>query len=117
MDVQFVFAAMRVSDLDAATVFYTSLLGREPDDRPMETLVQWRYAHAGIQLFTDADKAGRGTMTLVVPDMDVAGERLAAAGIDIGSIEQGDYGRIARFADPDGNDIVLAEPPARPMDG
>lgn len=116
MDVQFVFAAMSVSDLAVASAFYTRALGRGPDDRPMETLVQWRYGHGGIQLFEDAGKSGRGTMTLVVPDMDAACERLAAADVDTGAIEQGDFGRIARLADPDGNVIVLAEPPAPPPD-
>lgn len=113
MDIQFLYAAMRVKDIASAAAFYARVLGREPDDRPMDTLVQWRYDHAGIQLFADADKAGGGTMTLVIPDMEAAKALLATQDIDIGPISQGDYGRIARFKDPDGNDIVLAEPPAR----
>lgn len=115
MEIQFLYAAMRIKDLASATAFYAKVLGREPDDRPMETLVQWRYAHAGIQLFADADEAGHGSMTLVVPDMEAARAELAGRDIDIGPIRRGDYGRIARFADPDGNAIVLAEPPARPF--
>lgn len=112
MEIQFIYAAMRVSDLARASAFYARVLGREPDDRPMDTLVQWRYDHAGIELFADAGASGGGTMTLVVPDLDAAKALLATQDIDIGAIRQGDFGRIARFEDPDGNDIVLAEPPA-----
>ena len=115
MEFQGLYAALRVRDLDAATAFFTKLMGREPDDRPMDTLVQWRpLPHAGIQLFAagdDAGEPGQGTMTLVVPDMDATKQALATQGIDIGALQQGDFGRIARFKDPDGNDIVLAEPP------
>ncbi|RVD65097.1 VOC family protein, partial [Mesorhizobium sp. M7A.F.Ca.ET.027.03.2.1] len=28
---------------------------------------------------------------------------------------EGDYGKIAQLADPDGNRITLAEPPSRPF--
>lgn len=117
MDIEFFFAAMSVTDIAAATAFYAKVLGREPDDRSMDTLVQWRYDRAGIQLFADADKAGHATMTLVVPDMDAAGELLAAQDIDIASIQRGDYGGIARFRDPHGIEIVLAELPSRPFSG
>lgn len=113
MEIQFIYAAMRVSDIASATAFYAKVLGREPDDHPMDTLVQWRQQGAGIQLFADAGNAGHGTMTLVIPDMDAAKTLLAGKGVDIGAIQQGDFGRIARFKDPDGNDLVLAEPPPR----
>ena len=79
----------------------------------MDTLVQWRHSHARIQLFADTDKPGGGTMTLVVPDMVAARSLPAAHDIDTGAVSQGDDRRIAHFQDPDGNDIVLAEPPAR----
>ena len=116
MRLQGLYAALGVKDLQAAVVYYGTLFGREPDDRPMDTLVQWRpFANAGIQLFADATGAGHGTMTLVVPDLDAEQARLAAHGIDIGALRSGDFGRIARFHDPDGNAIVLAEPPVRAM--
>ena len=117
MEIQFIYAAMRVRDVTDAAKFYAKVLGREPDDRPMDTLVQWRYTNAGIQLFADAENAGHGTMTLVVPDMDAVNTQLAAQGIDTGPIQRGDFGRIARFNDADGNDIVLAEPPPRVSTG
>ena len=103
---------MFVSNIEASESFYTKLLGREPDDRPMETLVQWRgFSSAGIQLFKDAAKAGNSTLTLVVSDLEKTKLLLNDQGIDLVQIQQGDFGKIAKLSDPDGNNITLAEPP------
>lgn len=112
MDIQGLYAAVFVRDIAAASTFYAKVLGRPPDDRPMETLVQWRgFGNAGIQLFRDAAKAGRGVMTLVVPDMDAEAVRLRVQGIRMDTVQTGVFGRISHITDPDGNLITLAEPP------
>ena len=115
MEIQFIYAAMAVKDLKAAEDWYAKVIDRPADDHPMETLVQWRgWSTAGIQLFKDdGGRAGHGRMTLVTPDMNAARDRLADAGVTLGEISQGDYGRIAQLTDPDGNRITLAEPPKR----
>ena len=112
MNIQGLYAAVYVRDIAAASAFYAKLLGRQPDDRPMDTLVQWRgFGNAGIQLFLDESKAGRGVMTIVVPNMEATGALLAAQVIDIGAVLEGVFGKIAHVTDPDGNVINLAEPP------
>lgn len=112
MDIDGLFAALCVTDIDASAAFYAKVLGREPDDRPMETLVQWRgFGGAGIQLVRDTGRAGRSLMTVVVSDIDGARAALAAAGVELGDTRQGDFGRIAQLEDPDGNVVTLAEPP------
>lgn len=93
------------------------LFGRGPDDRPMESLIQWRgIAGANIQVFQDAKNAGSGRLTIVVADMAEARKALAEFGVTPTGEAEGDYGKIAKIADPDGNLITLAEPPSKPFD-
>ena len=114
MNIHAVYAAVSVADLGRAEAFYTALLGREPDDRPMDGLIQWRPVdEGGIQVFVDADRAGHGSMTIVTPDMPAARRQLGSNGLDLGDDVQGDFGVIAQISDPDGNRITLAEPPRR----
>lgn len=113
LKVQGLYAAMLVSDLKAAEAFYTQVLGRGPDDRPMPTLIQWRGfgMAAGIQLFEGAGTPGGSRMTLVVPDMTRVKDELQGRGLTLGDISEGMYGKIAQLADEDGNTITFAEPP------
>jgi predicted enzyme related to lactoylglutathione lyase len=112
MKIDYLFAAMFVSNIEASESFYTKVLSREPDDRPMDTLVQWRgFSNAGIQLFKDAAKAGNSTMTIVVSDIEKTKLILKNQGIDLGHAQQGEFGKIAQLSDPDGNNITFAEPP------
>jgi predicted enzyme related to lactoylglutathione lyase len=114
MEIIGLYAALYVRDLKAAVAFYTKLIGREPDDRPNDKLVQWRgFGTAGIQLFADSAKAGHGVMTLVVPDLDVVTTRLARSGVVSDDVLTGDFGKIAHIADADGNTVTLAEPPKK----
>jgi predicted enzyme related to lactoylglutathione lyase len=112
MKVDGLYAAVYVSDIERASSFYARLIGRAPDDKPMDTLVQWRgWGSAGIQLFRDGTKAGSGVMTLVVPDLVALKNALGQAGVEVDAIQAGDFGKIAHVRDPDGNTVNLAEPP------
>jgi catechol 2,3-dioxygenase-like lactoylglutathione lyase family enzyme len=114
MKIDYLYAAVIVKDIEASEAFYTKVLGRQPDDRPMGTLVQWRgFSDAGIQLFEDPAKAGNGRMTIVVSDVGKTGLSLHEQGIDLGEVQQGDFGKIAQLSDPDGNLITFAEPPKK----
>ena len=112
MEIQGLFAMAAVSEMERSEAFYTALLGRGPDDRPMDGLIQWRnFDDAGIQVALDATKAGHSQITIVTPSMDTARRDLEAAGLDLGEDVQGDFGVIAQIDDPDGNRLTLAEPP------
>lgn len=116
MQIQGVYAALATASMDKAETFYSQLFDRAPDDRPMDGLIQWRnVAGANIQIFNDAEHAGSGRLTVVVPKMDEARRSLEEIGVTLTGEMQGDYGRIAQIADPDGNRITLAEPPSRPF--
>ncbi|HEX7929821.1 MAG TPA: hypothetical protein VF470_02790 [Sphingomicrobium sp.] len=112
MRIQGIYAALTTREMAKGEQFYTALFGRGPDDRPMDSLIQWRdVAGANVQLFTDEKNAGHSRCTIVVPDMSEARNCLAAAGITVRDERQGDFGKIAQVDDPDGNVVTLAEPP------
>ena len=112
MKLQKVYTALLVGDLARAEDWYTKLLGRKPDFRPMDTLVQWELGSTGgLQLTSDAKLAGHGAMSLVVDDVEAERSRLDAAGISLGDSTQGTYSTLAEANDPDGNLVVLATPP------
>jgi predicted enzyme related to lactoylglutathione lyase len=114
MLIQGIYAALATASMESAEKFYAQLFGRGPDDRPIDGLIQWRnVAGANIQIFRDKEHAGSGRLTIVVPKMDTARRSLEEVGVKLTGETQGDYGRIAQFADPDGNRITLAEPPSR----
>lgn len=112
MKIQGIYAAIATKNMKAAETFYTGLFERGPDDRPMDSLIQWRnVSGANVQVFLNEKNAGSSMSTIVVPDMDEARKSLDAIGIKLGNVAKGDFGRVAHLRDPDGNQLTLAEPP------
>jgi catechol 2,3-dioxygenase-like lactoylglutathione lyase family enzyme len=116
MNLQRIYSALLTADLAAAEDWYTKLLGRAPDNRPMDTLVQWElFDQSGVMLSTSDEIAGRGVMFLYVDDVAAERSRLRALGIVLGDDIEGDYSTLAQVRDPDGNLVTLATPPSRPF--
>ena len=104
-----VFAQSTVSDLAAAERWYSALFGRGPDANPMEGLLEWHLtADAGVQVWSEADRAGRSTVVLRSDDLDAAAARLAESGIEHGGPQAGGGARILELSDPDGNRVVVS---------
>ena len=116
MNLQISYTLLRANDLTAAERWYTKLLGRGPDNRPMETLVQWDLsARHGIGLSSDELICGKGSaLFLIVHDLTAERQRLENLGIRLGEDLPGDYSTLAQVRDPDGNLITLATPPSPP---
>ena len=115
MNLQKIYTALLTANLAAAEGWYAKLLGRGPDYRPMDTLVQWELSdQSGVMVSTDKDIAGRGVMFLVVDDLAAERRRLQGLGIELGDDNEGDYSTLAQVRDPDGNLVTLASPPSRP---
>ena len=115
MKLQKIYSALLTTDLAAAESWYTKLLGRGPDYRPMEILIQWDlFAQGGLQLTTDDNLAGNGALFLIIGDIATERQRLLNRGISLGNDDQGDYSTLAQVRDPDGNLITLATPPSPP---
>ena len=116
MKVQKSYTVLLTADLAAAEGWYTKLLGRGPDHRPMDTLVQWElFDRSGLALSSDDEIAGRGVVVLYVEDVAAERRRLHGLGIELGNDIQGDYSTLAQVRDPDGNLLTLATPPSRPF--
>lgn len=112
MKLQKTYTALLVADLAAAEAWYTKLLGRGPDFRPMESWVQWELSDdGGLALSTDAEISGAGVMFLVVQDLTAERRRLQDLGIALGEDFPGDYSTLAQLRDPDGNLFTFATPP------
>jgi catechol 2,3-dioxygenase-like lactoylglutathione lyase family enzyme len=116
MNLQKIYTALLTADLAAAEAWYTKLLGRGPDYRPMDTLVQWElFDQGGLMLSISNEIAGRGVMFLYVADVAAERRRLRGLGIVLGDDIKGDYSTLAQVRDPDGNLLTLATPPSRPF--
>jgi catechol 2,3-dioxygenase-like lactoylglutathione lyase family enzyme len=113
MKVQKIYTALLTEDLAAAEDWYTKLLGRGPDYRPMDTMVQWELSEeAGLALVSDDEIAGNGAMILIVNDVAAERRRLHTLGIVLGDDINGDYSTLAQVRDPDDNLLTLATPPS-----
>ena len=116
MHLQKTYPSLLTADLPASERWYTKLLGRAPDHRPMDTLVQWElFDGGGLMLSSSAEIAGTGAVFLYVEDLAAERGRLGDLGIALGEDDAGDYSLLAQVRDPDGNLITLASPPARPF--
>lgn len=114
MNLRKIYTSLLTTDLAAAEAWYTKLLGRGPDHRPMDTLVQWElFDHGGLMLSNSDEIAGKGVMFLYVDDLAAERSRLEGFGITLGEDIPGDYSTLAQLHDPDGNLITLATPPVR----
>jgi len=116
MNLQKTYPSLLAADLAAAEVWYTNLLDRGPDHRPMPTLLHWELSdQGGLMLSSSEEIAGKGVIFLYVDDLAAERRRLAGAGIALGDDIEGDYSTLAQVRDPDGNRVTLASPPARPF--
>jgi predicted enzyme related to lactoylglutathione lyase len=107
-----IYAAAIVKDFEAALDWYTTLMGRAPDDRPFPGMAQWRnMGAAGLQLWQDDERAGQAIMTIVVSDLEAEKARLTPAGFRFENEATGDFGAVAQIFDREGNRINLTQPP------
>src|ERR1700742_1498634 len=97
-------AFVAVRDISTGTRWYSKLLGREPDVRPMANLAEWKFEAGGwLQVNENEPLAGKSSVTLVETDIDERMEMLTKAGITPTSFMQGDAVGVVIINDPDGN--------------
>jgi len=109
MTIDHVLAVVPVSDMGAARSWYERLFGRPPDNRPMDTLAEWRMTDTGwVQVFLDPERAGSTLLNFAVDDLDVHVADLGARGLPLSAIETANKGvRLSATVDPDGNRITF----------
>ena len=106
------FAGIAVADLAAEVEWFSRLFGRPPDILPNGDEAMWGATRSGsVYLVRRPDRAGGGHLTLAVDHLDRWRSDLAGRGIEPVRIETVPAGRKLVLADPEGNEIGLAEVP------
>jgi catechol 2,3-dioxygenase-like lactoylglutathione lyase family enzyme len=105
-----VLASLAVQDLNAAIGWYGRVLGKPPDSRPMAEVAEWKFDGGGwLQLYQLPQRAGSGSCTLAVRNIDDEVTRLSGLGIDTHQRSSNARVKTLMVADPDGNHIAFAE--------
>ena len=99
-----------VSDLDRAVQFYTTVLGFRLSSR--DHVARFHLDGVLFELVPTGDPqvlSGKGNarLTLAVDEIEDAVKDLRAKGVVVSPVHQVSNGRLASFADPDGNEIIL----------
>ncbi len=110
-----------VSDQDRAKEFYLNVLGMELlGDTKMDDTMRWvQVAPPGtdtsltlVTWFPTMVPGSLKGLVLEVHDMEATIAEIASKGFVIeGDIDEQPWGRFVSFDDPDGNGIILREPP------
>ena len=103
-------ASVAVRDLQASAEWYEKLLG--PGSQPMPEVMEWQLERGGgLQVYSAPDRAGRGSCTLIVTDIDEVARRLSDSGI-APHVEPTRDDRVDTIMvkDPDGNSIAFSQP-------
>lgn len=109
-------ASLAVKDLESAAAWYQRLFGRPPDSTPMPEVVEWKFERGGwLQVYQLPDRAGRGSVTLAVDDIDALAAHLQERGIGAGKRSSGNRVKTLMIPDPDGNSIAFAQVVDRTM--
>jgi len=123
MDWKLELVAIPVSDVDRAKDFYVEKVGFQAD-HDHQVSDELRFVQltppgsaCSIAFGTGVTDAAPGSvkgLQLVVPDADAARAELLERGVEVGEVQEFDWGRFVFFADPDGNAWSVQELPPRP---
>jgi hypothetical protein len=102
-------ASLAVSDLSAAASWYGKLLGE--GRQPMPEVIEWQFERGGgLQVYLAPERAGHGSCTLIVDDIDAAALHLREADISDADPVRHDQVDTLMIKDPDGNSIAFSAP-------
>jgi hypothetical protein len=103
-------AGIAVNDVGAAVHWYSRLIGRPPDRKPMPNVAEWRFENgSGVQLYEDEDRAGGSCVTLFDADLDKRIADFKAKNIPIQSRSSSAKLRSVTIEDDDGNRVVFMQ--------
>jgi predicted enzyme related to lactoylglutathione lyase len=110
MTVNNALASLAVRDLEASTMWYEALLGN--GSHPMAEVVEWQLrGGGGLQVYEAPERAGQGSCTLIVSDIDELAEQLRESGLAVDAEPTRNDGvDTIMIKDPDGNSIAFAMP-------
>jgi hypothetical protein len=103
-------ASVAVRDLPAAAKWYERILGR--GQHPMNDVFEWHLPNGGgLQVYSAPERAGQGSCTLVVSDIDDIARQLRSSAV-ASDAEPTRTDRVdtIMIKDLDGNSIAFAMP-------
>ena len=110
MSIDNAIASIAVEDLAAAVAWYQALLGRAADSTPMPEVAEWKFPRGGwLQVYQVPERAGNGSVTLAVSNLDEVAAHVKKLGIDTSQRTSGAKVKTLMIIDPDGNHIAFAE--------
>jgi len=109
MAIDTVLASVAVKDLDKAVEWYAQLLGGQ-GNRPMPEVAEWTFPRGGgLQVYKLAERAGKGSLTLVVDDIETAIAKLSSMKVDVSQRSTNERVKTLMVVDPDGNHLAFAQ--------
>ena len=109
MSIDNAIASVAVKDLRVAVQWYEALLGRKPDSVPMPEVAEWKFPRGGwLQVYQLPERAGAGSVTLAVNDLDEVAALVGRLGIR-GQEASNEKVKTLMIVDQDGNHIAFAE--------
>ena len=110
MRVKNAIASLAVKDLRTAAAWYEKLFQRPADSTPMPEVAEWKFERGGwLQIYQVPERAGGGSCTLAVSDIEETIAHLQSLGIDAGGRSVGAKVKTVMITDPDGNHLAFAE--------
>jgi predicted enzyme related to lactoylglutathione lyase len=110
MSIDNALASIPVKNLPAALSWYEQILERPADSKPMPEVAEWKFPRGGwLQVYQLAERAGGGSFTLAVTDIDEVIARVRKLGIDTSHKSSGPKVKTLMITVPDGNHIAFAQ--------
>jgi len=110
MNIKNSLASVAVKDVNSAADWYEKVLGK-PASRPMPEVAEWTFERGGgLQVYQLPERAGTGSCTLVVTDIEKLVAHLETLSVDTSERTSSERVNTLMITDPDGNHIAFAEP-------
>ncbi len=110
MPIRNAIASVAVKNLDSASQWYERLFGRPADSKPNSEVAEWKFERGGwLQVYQLPERAGKGSVTLTVSNLEQQIGDLKTIGIDAGESVRSAKVNVIMIKDPDGNSIAFAE--------
>ena len=110
MKVDNVLASVAVKDLKSSAAWYEKLFRRPADSTPMPEVAEWKFERGGwLQVYQLPERAGGGSCTLAVSDIENVVAHLQTLGIDTSERPSSAKVKTVMITDPDGNHLAFAE--------
>ena len=103
-------ASLAVADLEVSRRWFEKILG--PGSQPMPEVVEWQLERGGgLQVYKGPERAGHGSCTLIVDDIDDIAQQLRTSGLaPEAAPARNDRVETIMIRDLDGNSIAFSMP-------